>query len=148
MRTLGYLRKRITLTGIVFFLGFVAVAQNHCWVKYQYDAAGNRIKRYWWCGDPNEIEKEEEVKTKSAMAEDFGLRVYPNPASDALQLSSTAELANAQLEVLDLQGRRVHSERVSGTLVSIDVSGWSAGRYTLVLRREQEEYTTSFSVTP
>lgn len=134
------------LTAILLFTGVTVVAQNHCWVKYQYDAAGNRIKRYWWCGDPNEIGHEGEPK--AGMAGDFGLRVYPNPASDAVQLSSTAELANAQLEVLDLQGRRVHSERVSGTLVSIDVSGWSAGRYTLVLRREQEEYTTSFSVTP
>ncbi|QQR87946.1 MAG: T9SS type A sorting domain-containing protein [Flavobacteriales bacterium] len=136
------------MTAILFLAGMTVVAQSHCWVKYKYDAAGNRIKRYWWCGDPNEIEKEEEVKTKSAMAEDFGLRLYPNPASDAVQLSSTSDMANAQLEVLDLQGRRVHSERVAGMLVSIDVSSWSAGRYTLVLRREQEEYTTSFSVAP
>lgn len=148
MKTLGLASARKLVTCTLFLVGLTVVGQNHCWVKYQYDAAGNRIKRYWWCGDPNEIEKEEEVKSLPTMSEDFGLRVYPNPASDAVQLSSTADLANAQLEVLDQQGRRVHSERVSGTLVSIDVSGWSAGRYTLVLRREQEEYTTSFSVTP
>jgi hypothetical protein len=132
----------------VAFLAFLTdgFGQNHCWTKYNYDAAGNRIKRYWWCGDPNTTDGEENGETKSAMSPDFGLRLIPNPAGEQVQLTSTTELSNAELNVLDLQGRMVLTQRFSGSWVELDVSRWSAGRYTLRLRTEQEEYTTSFSV--
>jgi len=83
---------------------------------------------------------------KSLMASDFGLRVYPNPASQNVQVSSAQELTDAELDILDNQGRSVHAQRATGTLVDIDVSQLSSGRYTLRLRTEREEYTTSFSV--
>jgi hypothetical protein len=117
-------------------------AQDHCWIKYNYDAAGNRIKRYWWCGDPNEIDPGE----KSALKQDFGLRLFPNPAAETVRLASTQEFTNAELNVLDMQGRRVHQQRFTGSSLDLDVSMWSAGRYTLFIRTEMEEYTTGFSV--
>ena len=45
---------------IILILGLSiqdAVTQDHCWIKYSYDNAGNRIKRHWWCGDPNDPEE-------------------------------------------------------------------------------------------
>jgi hypothetical protein len=137
---------RSLLFAVFVTLSVAGLAQDHCWIKYNYDAAGNRIERYWWCGDPNVADSEENGEPKSAMAEDFGLRLFPNPTTDRVQLTSVMELKNAELTVLDLQGRNVHAQRCTGSTVEVDVSRWSAGRYTLRLRTEQEEYTTSFSV--
>ena len=138
---------RTLLLSTFLLLGLATVAQDHCWIKYSYDAAGNRIKRYWWCGDPTILEHEVDGEPKSDMAKDFGFRVFPNPAKENLQLSSEYELSDAHLEIVDLQGRRVHSQRVSGTRVDIDVSRFSAGLYSLDLRTDQDEYSTTFSVT-
>jgi hypothetical protein len=137
---------RTLLLNAFLILGLGTMAQDHCWIKYSYDAAGNRIKRYWWCGDPNVIDHEVDGEPKSVMAKDFGFRVFPNPAKENLQLSSEQELADADLEVVDLQGRSVYSQRISGTWVDIDVSKFGAGTYSLRLRTEQDEYTTTFSV--
>ena len=119
-------------------------AQDHCWIKYNYDAAGNRTKRYWWCGDPNQTDPDSQ--TKSTMAQDFGFRLFPNPATEKLQFTSAQELANAELNVLDIQGRVVYHQRFTGAFLDIDVSPWSAGRYTMNIRTEMDEYTTGFSV--
>jgi len=140
-------KMRTFLLTTFLLIGLGTQAQDHCWIKYSYDAAGNRIKRYWWCGDPTLLEHEVDGEPKSDMAKDFGFRVFPNPAKENLQLSSEYELSDAHLEIVDLQGRRVHSQRVSGTRVDIDVSRFSAGLYSLDLRTDQDEYSTTFSVT-
>lgn len=144
MNMRAYSIKSLLLVAF-FAFNLDLLAQDHCWVKYNYDAAGNRIKRYWWCGDPNQAE-EESGEPKLAMTADFGFGLFPNPAADRVRLMSEEEVIDAQLDVMDLQGRTLHSQRFTGTLVDIDVSRWSAGRYTLRLRTELEEYTTSFSV--
>jgi hypothetical protein len=137
---------RTLLLNIFLVLGLATVAQNHCWIKYEYDAAGNRIKRYWWCGDPTVVDQENNSEPKSPMARDFGLRVFPNPANEHMQLSSAQELTDAVLQIVDLQGHEVYAQRFSGMLVDVDVSKFSAGVYSLRLRTEQEEFSTTFSI--
>ena len=79
---------RYLIIGTFMILGSDCIAQDHCWIKYRYDGAGNRIQRYWWCGDPTEVDEEPNDDTKMIKAKDFGLRLFPNPANDLIQLRS------------------------------------------------------------
>ena len=132
------------LLNIAFIMFAVAkgLAQDHCWIKYSYDPAGNRIKREWWCGDPHTIEGED----KSMAAKDFGLRTMPNPTGERLTLRSEVALENAQVELLDANGRSVLSQQITGTTAEFDVSLFATGLYTLRVHTERDEFLTTFSV--
>jgi hypothetical protein len=59
------------------------------------------------------------------------IQVYPNPANEQLNLRFTG--ASAVIDMIDAQGRVVHSQRGSG---SITTSEWSPGVYTLRVQSE------------
>ena len=54
---------------------------------------------------------------------------YPNPAQDQLHLQYSPDVKPAQIELYDLQGRLVKTQRTS--LESINLQGLSAGTYTM-----------------
>ena len=64
------------------------------------------------------------------------------------QLTFTSErsLANASLEVVNLQGRSVIKQSASGTRTIIDVSALAPGVYVLRVRDEANEYSTEFNI--
>jgi hypothetical protein len=145
MRTLCATAHLVLLTIAFFtFMSVESIAQDHCWIKYSYDPAGNRINREWWCGDPNG--HEEDAEPKATAARDFGLRTMPNPASDQITLRSEEALDNAQVEMLDANGRSVLSQQITGTTADFDVSRLAPGLYTLRVRTESDEFFTTFSV--
>ena len=117
--------------------------QNHCWIKYTYDAAGNRIERKWWCGDPHVADEDE---TKSMEQAAFGFMLAPNPARDNLVLTSEADMANASVSITSGDGRTVHNTRMNGGRMEFDISAYEAGQYILTLRSGQEEYQSRFTV--
>ena len=61
--------------------------------------------------------------------------LWPNPASDVLQVSAP-EVRTGELEVIDATGRRVLRAPLRGGTVSLDVSGLAPGSYQCVLRSE------------
>jgi hypothetical protein len=57
------------------------------------------------------------------------LKLYPNPSNDLLTIELTAPIA-AQIEVLDMNGRRILlSEMNSGKKIELDLSGLQRGSY-------------------
>lgn len=120
--------------------------QQHCWVKYTYDAAGNRIQRSWWCGQPG---PEEELLggPKAAQAEKgYGLVAAPNPANTEFTLRSEVDLAGAECRITDSQGRTVLTQRASGPTVLFNVAGFAAGAYTLHVRMDTDEFQTKILI--
>jgi len=76
------------------------------------------------------------------MADDIQLAVYPNPANEQLTVELTALSENAQIELLDMNGKVVHSEKhsfVTGQLNSVSVNVFSIeeGVYTLTIRTNE-----------
>ena len=143
------MQHTVLLLRLAFFGSLLALvqdtfAQDHCWIKYSYDPAGNRIKREWWCGIPKEPDPGSEVKSKES--QDFGFRVMPVPAADQLTFTSERSLANATLEVVNLQGRTVIKQGANGTRTVVDVSALAPGVYVLRVRDEGSEYSTEFNV--
>ena len=136
-----------TLVTLLFtgICSFTALAQDHCWIKYDHDAAGNRIKRYWWCGNPDQTD--ESGSPKTAMSKDFGYRLYPVPATDRLVLTCSSSDPETEMDILDMNGKTIRHQRLNSTYQEIDVSQWSAGSYVLSVRTEDAEYTTTFAIT-
>lgn len=118
------------------------MAQDHCWIKYSYDAAGNRVKREWWCGTPGEPDPGGEEKS----AKDFGFRLAPVPALDELTLTSERVLENAEVQITNAQGRVVLKRTMNGTRTVLNVSLLAAGLYILRLREPLAEFTSEFTI--
>lgn len=135
---------RALLTISLTTLGLLeAVAQDHCWIKYSYDGAGNRIERKWWCGDPNEVEHDDDP---SMAAQSFGFSVAPNPTSDRFTLLSEQAVENAALELLNAEGRSAIKITMNGTRCDVDVSKLEAGTYVLTLRTALDEFQSRITV--
>lgn len=64
--------------------------------------------------------------------EDMSFRVYPNPAKDYLQITTSEKLN--MVEIYNATGVLVYSERVEGQQVSINTKGFSSGVYMLKLK--------------
>ena len=133
---------RLPLLLCSIFVAAMCVAQDHCWIKYSYDAAGNRIKREWWCGTPGEPDPGGEEKS----ARDFGFRLAPVPALDELTLTSERVLEHAELQIANAQGRVVLKGTVNGTRTVLNVSLLAAGLYILRLREPLVEFTSEFTI--
>jgi Secretion system C-terminal sorting domain len=70
-----------------------------------------------------------------------GFRVYPNPASEVLNIQCWVMSENAvipsELRVSDVLGRVVYESQVADKITQIDVSSWSNGLYFVILKSEK-----------
>lgn len=139
---------------IVFVLSaFIASAQigPNCTIKYTYDAAGNRIKKYEQCGalktiNPNitdtaPIDDEDIDDNAISQLSDDDLDIavlFPNPTSSTCIVSLNKEVTNATLALYDNQAKMVHHERVSGKDIPLNLSGFSAGTYFVIINTENK----------
>lgn len=71
-----------------------------------------------------------------------GLRSWPNPASTTLHLQSDELLR--EVEIFDLQGRKVWSRSIQDAQCDIPVADWTAGLYFVKARTSTETTTTKF----
>ena len=62
------------------------------------------------------------------VANAFGLNVYPNPASDVINVTLNKEVA-ASITVVDVTGKVVKTSTINGTSASINTTGLSNGVY-------------------
>ncbi len=101
------------------------------WCGYAYKT-GNPYKQGWVCffldhdGPVNDLSE-------------FGIEVrpytfYPNPAKDALHLQYSPDVTPTQIELYDLQGRLVRTQRKG--LESLDMEGLASGTYTMRIMLE------------
>jgi hypothetical protein len=78
---------------------------------------------------------------------DADVQLFPNPAEDILYLTVDAEMTKGlSMEVFDMSGRLVHTNRISGPQTTIDVSQFSEGMYILNLVGENGQLTRRFNV--
>lgn len=69
--------------------------------------------------------------------------IYPNPASDKLYIEMSAEITPFDFRIVDINGRIIHSQK-SFSGKSIDVSGLSAGVYSISLQNKSEIHQALF----
>ena len=72
------------------------------------------------------------------------LSVFPNPASDQLYISYSGHAAKALIRVYDMKGTLVKQQQLSGTSVTLDLSGFDNGLYLLSLSDGKTVITKKF----
>ena len=58
-----------------------------------------------------------------------GIKLYPNPARDIINIQLDKALPNARLSVFDMYGRTLISRTITGTLQTVDIRNLSQGTY-------------------
>ncbi|MDG1331635.1 MAG: T9SS type A sorting domain-containing protein [Crocinitomicaceae bacterium] len=67
--------------------------------------------------------------------------VYPNPATDEMTVSLNQDYGTAQLSIVDLTGRQVHSDILTSSTMQLDVSTLNTGQYLITLEFENGSST-------
>ena len=122
-----------------------------CMIRYQYDAAGNRVQRDWYCWgeeveSPTEPNDGADANEAKRVLTEVHMNVYPNPASELATVNFTAEVPGGTLELLDGAGRQVLSTSVTGTTTELRLAQVEPGSYWLVYRLGRERIVTGLSV--
>jgi len=69
----------------------------------------------------------------SKVTSDVEIKVYPNPASDLLFLS-TKDFVEGEIEIVDVQGRKVLTQSFKGKKAEVQISSFNSGIYILKLK--------------
>lgn len=121
-----------------------------CFIRYQYDAAGNRTQRDWYCmgeaqGGSSKSTFGTTEPVKGPLAE-VHLNIAPNPASDQLRVMLNMEMGAGSLLIHDGQGREVMRTTMNAATAELDVSTLQPGAYFISYQREGERIVTGFAV--
>ena len=60
---------------------------------------------------------------------EVGVNAYPNPATDRLTFELSQNVPDAVIDIYNMEGKFVASQKVSGKTATISVSGFAAGQY-------------------
>jgi hypothetical protein len=71
------------------------------------------------------------VTTQEPSAYDFGVQVFPNPASSSAQLMIETLLPNTQLIITNSMGQLIHQQVITNTNHTIETANWPSGSYFL-----------------
>lgn len=120
-----------------------------CYIKYDHDAAGNRISKYWYCcclGGPKSNIEETTEPSMEALLEDLSLQLFPNPAKNDINVSISGDLELGTLEIHDVNGRMLRSARFQGNRMNVSLEGLAPGLYNMRLLHGQEMLIRQFVV--
>ena len=69
------------------------------------------------------------------------LRIYPNPTSDQITISSSSNLDNLKISLVDISGRKLKDNfdpvRISSNQLSMDMSKLATGMYFIILKDDE-----------
>lgn len=124
---------------------------GECAIMFTYDAAGNLIQREFYCNttgsviyrtadssametkeDQSKVTKEELVKVNAIM---------PNPTTGKFTVRLFKPLDNADVMLLDVNGKVMVKRRESGNTLDFDVSAQPAGMYLVRIEYQGKVYT-------
>jgi hypothetical protein len=150
--------KSIITMAIFSFIHFSSFAQSDCLIKYEYDASGNRVKRYFICGVQDTIIDSPNPGPGAKLANQSSKTtiqfvVSPNPNNGNFNVSSTAKYGTElQVQIYNLQGAMLKSQSYIVSKNSCYVTNnLSAGNYVVKITNNQNNqnnqiFTTIISV--
>jgi len=139
------MKQLIILTGLVLILPFAILAQTTT-VKFEYDAAGNRIKRWLevkelkssdsLIADPALYSLMADISDEATLGENSReTQVFPNPVERILTVAPGSGAANVcRYLLMDTQGRLLEDETVSTFPFNLNLQHRQAGTYYLHLQ--------------
>ncbi len=79
-----------------------------------------------------------EIETTQAP---FSMQLYPNPATDVINIEVSELSADMNVIVTDMAGRVVANQKVEDVKTSLDVSGFTGGVYVVAIQSNGQVYT-------
>jgi hypothetical protein len=104
-------------------------------VEYQYDKAGNRVKKLicvgkckaWRKRSPDSVSEE----TFEEQLGELEISIYPNPTANQLNIKFTNKLDNISYQLLDVRGKVLRETQNAADFNTIDISNEAKGQYFL-----------------
>lgn len=145
------MRRKVFFGIVICLIGSTAIAQQlplgECGIVCTYDAAGNRLRRLYYCnnggvyptrivvpGKGNEIlEPSANVKQEYQMID----AIFPNPTSGIFHITFSKELKNAIVTLSDLNGRVLQQFTGNGYKLTFDLSKYANGSFIVQIKDEQ-----------
>ncbi|HRP33975.1 MAG TPA: T9SS type A sorting domain-containing protein [Agriterribacter sp.] len=108
-----------------------------CGLLMTYDAAGNRIKREYYCNSSsNRIAAPEMAKQQESASAGFEEvdALYPNPTTGKVYITFSKAIDNAAVQIVDVNGKVFQRVKGSGTRLEFDLSGQPGGTYFIIVK--------------
>ncbi|MBN2890318.1 MAG: T9SS type A sorting domain-containing protein [Bacteroidales bacterium] len=71
---------------------------------------------------------------------EFGISIFPNPTSDFININSS-EIANFDVKIIDVDGRNIVNQNVTGNQTQIDFTNFANGIYILSITKNNQVQT-------
>ncbi len=75
---------------------------------------------------------------------DTGIKIYPNPAQDILNISSSA--VNSTLDIFNISGDKIYTQTNNSANIQLTIAGFPEGVYIVKISDGDEQYTGKFIV--
>lgn len=109
--------------------------QMVCRIFYDYDAAGNRVKRYYKCYDPN-------IPDEYHPGDWLVAVLYPNPTYGPITVSFDELVDHATLSVSGMSGQVLTAAECSNCYeINCDLAQFTPGTYIINLEASSAQYT-------
>jgi Secretion system C-terminal sorting domain len=137
------------------FISASAHSQTVCYIKYSYDASGNRISREFVCGTLDTIinlpnggggNNNRQVKpVPAAMSSfDFDFTLVPNPVSNTATVLISNYKEDLLCTIFDPAGKVLHQFSVMSSTINVNVSTYAAGTYFVMIQSPTTKRTRKF----
>ncbi len=136
--------KNITCLVTILFFSLVAFSQTNplpCYIKYTYDASGNRINRKFICApvdDPCTNCPLPQIAVQNAESQSstdmIDYKVYPNPGSGLFFIQFQNIKTEAGMYVYNSLGQIIYAKVAIEDNDSVDLSKQPSGLYYFVLK--------------
>ena len=113
------------------------IPSGSCGLIMTYDAAGNRIKREYYCNNgSNRIANPELAKQQEAASAGFEEveALYPNPTTGKFYITFSKAIDHSVVQIVDVNGKTIRQVKGSGTRLELDLSGQPGGTYFIIIR--------------
>ena len=108
-----------------------------CGLLMTYDAAGNRIKREYYCNNgSNRIAAPAVAQQENAASAGFEEvdALYPNPTTGKFYITFSKAIDNATVQIVDVSGKVIQRLKGSGTRLELDLSNQPGGLYFIIIQ--------------
>ena len=113
------------------------IPSGSCGLLMTYDAAGNRIKREYYCNNgSNRISNPDLTKQQEAASAGFEEvdALYPNPTTGRFYITFSKAIDNATVQIVDVSGKVIQRVKGSGTRLEFDLSNQPGGTYFIIIQ--------------
>ncbi len=129
--------KKLIVTIALIAIAKFATAQNPCYIKYTYDASGNRIKREFICAPLDSViggtTTDPDCCPGSKLAGNnkapFDFNVYPNPTTGIFNLSIDGSVYDAIITIHNSVGVLLQKFSTNDAFLELTLREYASGVY-------------------